>query len=74
MEQTYFSDNNTEKPISYSDPGVILLLRQSHQWTTEHFPAFVTKLEQQDWTTDTVSFDDPGYRVNWQKQPKESVI
>ena len=66
LEQTHFQQK--EKDID--DPIILELQTRSHHWTVENFPSFIAKLEAANWNTDSVSFDDPGYRANWLKLPK----
>ena len=55
---------------SYQDLRMRTLLKEAHEWTLANFPHFVAQLDENDWQTESVLFDDPGCRAIWNKLPR----
>lgn len=63
------------KTLSNEANGVLMQrLRQSHRWTFKNFPAFVSKLDSLDWESESVLFNDAGYRARWKKAEKLVMV
>jgi hypothetical protein len=68
-------DDTAEASTGYfEDPQRLDLLRQSHEWTLKHFPQLMAKLDATDWRTESVLFDDPGFRSMWTKIRPDDLI
>ncbi len=68
------TSNITPNRWNIIDPDVTKLMSESHEWTVKYFAAFVAKLDAKDWQSETVLFNDAGFRAVWKKGPKTEFI
>jgi hypothetical protein len=45
-------------------------MKDSLHWTREKFPEFVASLDNKDWQSDSVYWNDSGVRVEWDRPQK----
>ncbi|KAI9337835.1 hypothetical protein BD770DRAFT_331640 [Pilaira anomala] len=69
-----FHDSLTKSGITKENnwEGYVQTLEDTLGWTKEHFPKFVAKLDQNNWQSDVVYWNDSGMRLVWKDHEKES--
>ncbi|KAI9094410.1 vitamin B6 photo-protection and homoeostasis-domain-containing protein [Phlyctochytrium arcticum] len=64
LKTTTSKTKNSESTLL--DPeAVLLLLRESHDWTKREFPRFVAEAGSREWQLDAVFWGDEGIRADW---------
>lgn len=61
--------NNITKESDWE--GYTKSLQDTLDWTKEHYPKFVAELDQKNWQSDVVYWNDSGMRLAWKDHDKE---
>ncbi|KAI7890726.1 uncharacterized protein EV154DRAFT_465322 [Mucor mucedo] len=69
-----FHDSLSQSGITLENDweGYVQTLEDSLGWTKEHFPKFVAKLDQKNWQSDIVYWNDGGMRLAWKDHEEEN--